>query len=117
MIVVPPMFTVPNSLNAVPSPLKRFPSITAFGIRPLPRSVYPSKVQIYKPFSVPTLQTGASDAAPALADVLGAIAAPRHANAQVKAREHIIVLVNFGFIVTVSFYLVLPVLAFFDSSS
>jgi len=66
---------------------------------------------------VPTLQTGASGAAPALADVLGAIAATRQPNAQAKARELIIVLVNFGFIVIVSFYLVLLVLAFFDSSS
>src|SRR5258705_2212745 len=98
MIIVPPMFTVPNSLNVVPSPLNRVPCITAFGTRVPPRSAYPSKVHIYKPFSVPTLQTGASGAAPALADAPSAIAATRQPNAQVKARELIIDLVNFGFI-------------------
>jgi len=60
---------------------------------------------------------GNRSVARAVLDVPSAIAATRQPNAQVKAREHIIVLVNFGFIVTVSFYLVLPVLAFFDSSS
>jgi hypothetical protein len=41
----------------------------------------------------------------AVPDVPSAIAATKQPNAQVKARELIIVLVNFVFIVVVSFYL------------
>jgi len=46
-------------------------------------------------------------------DVPGAIMATRHTNAQVKARELIIIFVNFVFIVVVSFCLTFIVLAFF----
>jgi hypothetical protein len=54
---------------------------------------------------MPTLQTCASAAARAVPDVPGAITATRQTNAQVKARELIIILVNFVFIVVVSFCL------------
>src|SRR5262249_38714416 len=55
---------------------------------------------------------------PALADVPGtsAIAAAKHTTAQAKARELIMIFVNFGFIVVVSFCLSFVVLAFFESS-
>jgi hypothetical protein len=65
---------------------------------------------------MPTLQPRASSADCAVLDVPSAIAATRQPNAQVKARELIIVLVNFGFIVIISFYLIFLVLAFFDFS-
>jgi hypothetical protein len=58
-----------------------------------------------------------SAAARAVVDVPGVIVAAKHTNAQVKARELIIVLVNFGFIVIVSFSLSFLVLAFRSSSS
>jgi hypothetical protein len=45
-----------------------------------------------------------------------AIATAKHTNAQAKARELIILFVNFVFIVVVSFCLSSVVLAFFDSS-
>jgi hypothetical protein len=54
---------------------------------------------------MPTLQTGASGTAPPSADVLGAIAAAKHTNAQAKAREVIMIFVNVVFIVVVSFCL------------
>src|SRR5207248_1711927 len=66
---------------------------------------------------MPTLQTCASAAARAGADVPGAITATRQTNAQVKARELIMIFVNFLFIVVLSFCLTFAVLAFFDSSS
>src|SRR6266545_3456472 len=115
MIIVPPMFTVPKALNVVPSPLNRVPCITAFGTRFPPKFAYPSKVHRYKPFTMPTLQTCGSGAGPALPDVPTAITATRQTNAQVKARELIIVLVNFVFIVIVSLSVwVFLVLAFFE---
>jgi hypothetical protein len=62
---------------------------------------------------MPTLQTCASAAAPAVADVPGAIVTAKHTNAQAKARELIMIFVNFVFIVVVSFCLSFIVLAFF----
>src|SRR6266480_379765 len=109
------MFTVPNGLNVVPSPLNRRPCITAFGTRFPPKFAYPSKVHRYKPLSIPTLQC-LSTSARAVADVPGAIVAAKHTNAQAKAREPIMIFVNFVFIVVVSFCLSFVVLAFFDSS-
>src|SRR5438128_9948516 len=94
------MFTVPNGLNVVPSPLNRRPCIMAFGTWFPPKFSYPSKVHTYRPCSVRTLQgCGNRAVARALLDVPSAIAATRRPNAQVNARELIIVLVNFGFIV------------------
>src|SRR5262245_53752969 len=96
------MFTVPKVLSVVPSPLNRRPCITAIGTKfPLRRS-YPSKLTRYEPLSIPTLQTCAG-AGPAIADVPrpSVIAATRQPNAQATARELIIVLVNFVFIVIV----------------
>jgi len=52
---------------------------------------------------VPTLQTCASAAARAVADVPSAIAAAKHTDAQAKAKELIIIFVNFVFIVVLSF--------------
>jgi hypothetical protein len=89
----------------------------AFGTKFPPTFWYPSKVHRYKPLTIPTLQPRASAAARAVADVPGAIAAAKHTNAQAKARELIIIFVNFVFIVVVSFCLSFLVLAFFDSSS
>jgi hypothetical protein len=66
---------------------------------------------------MPTLQTRESAAARAVADVPGAIVAAKHTNAQAKARELIIIFVNFVFIVAVSFCLSFVDLAFFSSSS
>src|SRR5947207_12030491 len=105
------MLTVPNSLISVPSPLNRVPCIMAFGTRSPPTFWYPSKVTRYKPLSMPTLHC-LSAAARAVADVPGAIVAAKHTNAQAKARELIIILVNFVFIVVVSFCLSFFVLAF-----
>src|SRR5437867_173630 len=100
------MFTVPNGLNVVPSPLNRRPCITAFGTRFPPKFAYPSKVHRYRPCNVCTLQgCGNFAVARAVPEVPSAIATTRQPNAQVKARELIIVLVNFGFIVIVSFCL------------
>ena len=82
-----------------------------------PRSAYPSKVHIYKPLSMPTLQTRTSSADCAVADVPGAIAVTRLTNAHAKSKEVIMRLTNFIFISLISFYLVLLVLALFDSSS
>src|ERR1043166_2090813 len=98
MMIKPPMFTVPNSLNVVPSVLNRVPCITAFGTRFPPTFWYPSKVHKYKPLKVP-LQTRPSAAAAAVADVLNATT--RQTTAQVKDRALIIILVNFVFIVIV----------------
>jgi hypothetical protein len=64
---------------------------------------------------MPTLQT-LSTAACAVVDVPGAIVAAKHTKAQAKARELIIIFVNFVFIVIVSFYLSFLGLAFLDSS-
>src|SRR5438128_1328081 len=109
------MFTVPNGLNVVPSPLNRRPCITAFGTKFPPKFSYPSKVHRYKPFSMRTLQTRPpSAAARAVADVPGAIVTAKHTNAQAKARELIMIFVNFVFIVVFSFCLSVVVLAFFD---
>jgi hypothetical protein len=66
---------------------------------------------------MPTLQTRASAAARAVPDVPSAIVAAKHTNAQAKARELIIIFVNFVFIVVVSFCLSFVVLAVFGSSS
>ena len=62
---------------------------------------------------MPTLQTRASAAAPAVPDVPTAITAIRQTNAQVKARELIMIFVNFVFIVVLSFCLSVVVSAFF----
>ena len=64
-----------------------------------------------QPLSMCTLQTCPSAAAPAVADVPAAITATKQTNAQVKARELIIFLVNFVFIVfflSVFFFLFWP---------
>src|SRR3954451_12942801 len=66
---------------------------------------HPCALKTYKPCSVLTLQPALSLPARATPDVPSAIAATRQPNAQVKARELIIVVVNFGFIVIVSFCL------------
>jgi len=58
-----------------------------------------------------------SAAARAVADVPGAIVAAKQTNAQARARELIIIFVNFVFIVVVSFCLSSVVLAFGDLSS
>src|SRR5262249_14924109 len=88
----------------------------AFGTKFPLKFWYPSKLHTYKPLSISTLQPRASAAARAVADVPGtnAIAAARHTDAQAKARELIIVLVNFVFILIVSFcFKFFVVLAFF----
>jgi hypothetical protein len=66
---------------------------------------------------MPALQPCGSGSGRAVADVPTAIVAAKHTNAQPTAKELIIVLVNFVFIVVVSFCLSFVVLAFFDSSS
>jgi len=66
---------------------------------------------------MPALQTCPSGADCAVADVLSAIVAAKHTDAQANAKELIIIFVNFVFIVVVSFCLSSVVLAFFDSSS
>src|SRR5207248_10366827 len=64
--------------------------------------------------SMPTLQTRPpSAAARAVADVPGAIVTAKHTNAQAKARELIMIFVNFVFIVVLSFCLSVVVLTFF----
>jgi hypothetical protein len=70
-------------------------------------------VDKYKPFSMPTLQTCPSAAARAVPDVPSAIVAAKHTNAQAKARELIMIFVNFVFIVIDSLCLSFIVLAFF----
>ena len=85
----------------------------AFGTKFPPKFWYPSKVHRYKPFRVP-LQTRPSAAARAVVDVPGAIVTAKHTNAQAKARELIMIFVNFVFIVVFSFCLSVVVLAFFD---
>jgi hypothetical protein len=64
---------------------------------------------------MPTLQT-LSTAACAVPDVPGAIVAAKHTNAHAKARELIIIFVNFVFIVVGSFCLSFLVLAVFGFS-
>src|SRR5437899_3184645 len=109
------MFTVPNVLTVVPSPLNRRPCITATGTKFPLKFSYASKVHRYEPFSMPTLQTRPpSPAARAVADVPGAIVTAKHTNAQAKARELIMIFVNFVFIVVFAFCLGFVVLAFFD---
>jgi hypothetical protein len=54
---------------------------------------------------MPTLQSRASAAARAVADVPAAIVAAKQTNAQARARELIIIFVNFVFIVIASFCL------------
>jgi hypothetical protein len=67
---------------------------------------------------MPTLQTRPpSAAAPAVPDVPTAITATRQTNAQAKARELIMIFVNFVFIVVLSFRLSFLVLAFLDFPS
>jgi hypothetical protein len=61
-----------------------------------------------------TLQARASGADCAVADVPTAIAAAKHTDAQPKAKELIIIFVNFVFIVVVSFRLSSVVLVFLD---
>src|SRR6476469_1793706 len=97
------MFTVPNVLSVVPSPLNWRPCRTAVGTKFPPKFVYALKLARYTPFSMPTLQTRPSAAARAVADVPGASAAAKHTNAQATARELIMIFVNFVFIVVVSF--------------
>ena len=116
IIVVPPMFTVPKSLLNVPSPLNRLPSIMAFGTRFPPTFWYPSKVDRYKPLSMPTWQFRAAASDRGVANVPCAIAAAKHSDAQANATELMIIFVNFVFIVIVSFCLSFVVLAFFESS-
>jgi hypothetical protein len=79
--------------------------------------VYPSKVQIYKPLSLSalhTLETCSSAAARAVVDVPSAIAAAKHTKAQAKAKELIILLTNFVFMIVLVlsgvFFLVLLLL-------
>jgi hypothetical protein len=60
-----------------------------------------------------TLQTRPSPSARAVVDVPGAITATRQTNAPAKARELIMIFVNFIFIVVLSFLLSVVVLAFF----
>src|SRR5207253_8424052 len=98
MITVPPIFTVPNGLNVVPSPLNRRPCIMAFGTKFPPKFWYPSKVHRYKPFRVP-LQTRPSAAACAVADVPSDIVAIRLANAHTNRKQLIILLSNFVFMI------------------
>src|SRR4029450_6168045 len=105
------MFTVPKSVLNVPSPLNRLPSIMAFGTRFPPTFWDPSKVDRYKPLSMPTWQFRASASDRGVADVSSGIAATKQPDAQAKARELIIVLVNFVFIVIVSLSLFWPSLA------
>ena len=62
---------------------------------------------------MPTLQTCPSAAALAVPDVPAAITATRQINAQVKARELIMIFVNFLFILVLSFRLSVVFLAFF----
>src|SRR5438046_10111890 len=109
------MFTAQNGLNVVPSPSNRRPCMTAFGTRFPPQFAYPSKVHRYHPLSMSTRQC-LSAAARAVADVPGAIVAAKHTNAQPKARELIIIFVNFVIIVVVSFCLSSAVLVFGDLS-
>src|SRR4029453_17077027 len=111
-----PMFTVPNVLSVVPSPLNWRPCRTAVGTKFPPKLLYASKVHRYTPFSIPTLQSRPSAAARTVVDVPGASTAAKHTNAQENARALIIIFVNFAFIVVVSFCLSFVVLAFFDSS-
>jgi hypothetical protein len=58
-----------------------------------------------------TLQTGASGADPALADVPSAVAVTRLTDAHAKSKELIMRLISLIFISLISFYLVLLVLA------
>jgi hypothetical protein len=58
---------------------------------------------MYNPFSVPTLQTEASVAARAALEEPGATMAAKHTNPQAKARELIVIFINFVFIVIISF--------------
>ena len=76
----------------------------AFGTKFPPKFAYPSKVHRYKPLSMCASQC-LSTSARAVADVPGAIVAAKHTNAQAKARELIIIFVNFVFIVFASFCL------------
>ncbi len=92
------MFTVPNSLISVPSPLNRVPCMRAFGTGFPPKFWYPSRVHKYKPLNMPTLQTRASAAACAVADVPSVIAAITLTNAQAASKELIMLLTNFVFI-------------------
>jgi len=103
MIIVPPMFTVPNGLNVVPSPLNRRPCIMAFGTKFPPKFSYPSKVHRYKPLSMCTLQARASASARAVGDVPTAIAAIRLANAHANRKQLVMLLINFVFISIISF--------------
>src|SRR6476619_2727878 len=98
------MFTVPKVLSVVPSPLNRRPCITATGTKFPSWFSYASKVHRYEPLSMRASQC-ASAAARAVVDVPGTIVAAKQTNAQARARELIIVLVNFVFIVVVSFCL------------
>src|SRR6266498_3044882 len=98
------MFTVPNSLNHVPSPLKRLPSIMAFGTRFPSKFWYPSQLDRYKPLSMPTLQPRASTSARTVAGVPCAIAVTRVINAHANTNEAIALLTNFLFITVISFH-------------
>jgi hypothetical protein len=70
--------------------------------------VYPSKVHIYEPLSMCTLQTRPSAAARAVAEVPGAMAAAKHTNAQATSKKLIVVLINLVFIVSAFFFFDFP---------
>jgi len=98
------MLTVANGLTSVPSPLKSMPSTMAFGCATPPTMFQPCVANRYDPCRVCTLQARPSGADCAVADVPTAIAAAKHTDAQPKAKELIIIFVNFVFIVVISFF-------------
>ena len=100
------MFTVPNVID------KRTISVEPFAFHNGFRYQVPTDVLGTRrrstdtsPLACPRWQFRASASDRAVADVPGAIAAAKHTNAQAKARELIIIFVNFVFIVIVSFCL------------
>ena len=104
------MFTVPNGMLSVPFPLNWMPCIRAFGTGFPPKFWYPSRVHRYKPLSMctPSWQRSLA-AARAVAGVPSAIAPAKHTDAQAKAKELIVIFVNFVFIVVLSFFLIFVV--------
>ena len=90
------MFTVPNVLYVVPSPLNWRPCIMATGTKFPLKFPYASKVHRYKPFSMPTLQTRPpSAAARAVAGVPSVIVATRLANAHTNRKQPVMLLSDF----------------------